>query len=441
MTQESQPLFLRLPLRPRFSSMATSFTESAALALGLEPPEALKLTLAAEEVFCYLAEAVQQDGDEQQVALQAVGRGYCVELRFGLPAMEIDLRLFNLAAPFSPDDESSLNQLGLLLASRSVDRFFLDESSEGGMELKLIKEKAYPSPAALETPSARPLTQYKVALAEPAQIKETARLIRAYYPPELFPETYMLPAKLADMAAGGEVRCLAAADKALNLGGAFFLRQTSRSTVLAYGPYIFGQPEAAAMAQALVEAALNQVAKTQAVAFVCRYPTPELPPEYFEPLGDLAFIQPDGQRRPWPHYFRQLKEDPGAVVWSHPRLSDFLRGKYTDLALARDIHATQDEGEGRPRHSLLGTHLERAQGHATLRPMLDGRDVRENLARHLEVLRGEGIANIFCNLDVGLAWHSNWMPPLMEEGFQPRLIVPFAGKGDLVLFQCLDGQA
>ncbi len=438
MTQANAPVSLRVPLEADLLPLATSFAENAALSLGLGRPEALRLTLAVEEVFSYLSTATE---GRESLVLEALGRVYCVELRLSFGFRDVDLGLFNLAAQFSPEDESSLEQLGLLLASRSVDRFFLQEQPDGGLELLLIKDKAYPPPASQEPPSVQPLADFQVLTPDAGQVKEAARLLQAHYPPALFPEYYTLPARLADMVASGDVQALVAADEHGNLGGVLFWRFDNRVTVRSYGPYVFGQPDPAPVAEALVEAVLGRVAKSQAVGFVCRYATPELPQEYFEPLGSLDYLEPDGSRRPWPHFYRQLREDPGSRVWSHPRLQDFLRETYGRLALARDIHLIQAEGESRPQHSLVAAHLERGQGHVTLRPMWDGADVEENLSRHLEVLKAEGLVNIFFDLDLGLPWQSQWVPPLLELGFTPRLVLPFGGRADVVVFQHLGESA
>ncbi len=75
---------LRLHLDQALLPLATSFAENAGLAYGLGKPEALKLTLAVEEVFSYLAEVAEGPEDGDVLTLEATGRVYCVELRLGL---------------------------------------------------------------------------------------------------------------------------------------------------------------------------------------------------------------------------------------------------------------------------------------------------------------------------------------------------------------------
>lgn len=435
MIHEADPVSLRLRLDMALLPLATSFAENAGLAFGLSQPEALKLTLAVEEVFSYLAEAADGAEDGDSVTLEATGRVYCVELRLGFNIKEMDLRLLNWASNYSPGDESSLDQLGLLIASRAVDHFFLSETPDGGMELKLVKEKVYPPAVEQEAPSCSALDDFEIITPEVGQVKEAARLLNTCYDTSFYPGAYALPAKLADMVQIKEAGASLAIDRHGNMGGAIFWRFDTKSSLRAYGPYVFGQPDPKPIARALVEAAINRVAKSTAVGFICRYPTSELPVEYFEYLGDLDYFDLDGIKRPWPIYYRQLREDPGGVVWTHPDLNPFLRDYYSRLALARDIHLYQADGERRPNYSVISTHLDRMQGHVTLRPMVDGSDEAENLNRHLGLLKAEGICNIFCNLDLGAAWQSNWAPALMQMGFSPRLVLPFGGKADLVVFQ------
>jgi len=441
MIHEAEPVSLRLNLDKSLLPLATSFAENVGTAFGLGRPEALKLTLAVEEVFAYLCEAAESADDGGSVTLEAVGKVYCVELGIGFKIKEMDLRLLNFASNYSPGDDSSLAQLGLLLASRAVDNFFLSETPDGGIELKLIKEKVYPPSAQQEPPPCSVLEDFEIITPVSAQVKEAARLLNFCYDNSFYPGAYTLPAKMADLVQSGEVGASVAVDRHGNIGGVILWRFDSKTSVRAYGPYVLSQPDPHPMARSLVEAAINNVAKSNAVGLICRYPTPELPVEYFEYLGDLFFVDPDGERRLWSQYYRQLREDPGAAVWAHPDLSPFLKDYYNRLALARDIHLYQSEGEKRPSYSIMSTHLDRVQGHVTLRPMLDGEDAAENMARHLAILKAEGIANIFCNIDLGIPWQSNWVPALLQQRFSPKLVLPFGGKADLVVFQHSDESA
>ncbi len=430
---EQAPLTrLELPLLPDFTRLAARFSEEAGQALGLERGPAMKLALATEEVFTYLA---GQATSGENLVLELRGGGYLVELKVLFTSRNLDLSVFNLTARPSLDDESGLERLGLLLASRSVERFSILADSGEQMGLAFFKEKDYPPPADQEPPATRPLEEFQVVEPSPQQAKDLARLIPAGYPAHTYPSSFTIPGKLADMVCLGDYRAVVACDQGGSLGGCLVWRPLGPFLMQSYGPYLFGQPPGSPLAPALVEACVERLAKGKVVGLIARYPTPELPAQYFEPLGELEYLQPGGGRLPWPHFYRQLKEDPGAQVWAHPELREFLEEAHRRLFLAREVHYTRPEGEKRPEHSVLGAHLDRGQGHVSLRPLWDGRDISSNLSRHLEVLQGEGLATILVLLDLGVPWQSNLVPALLENHFRPRLLLPYGGVSDLLVFQ------
>jgi hypothetical protein len=72
---------------------------------------------------------------------------------------------------------------------------------------------------------------------------------------------------------------------------------------------------------------------------------------------------------------------------------------------------------------------------ATLRPIRFGADANQNLAAHIALLQKESFQRIFFEMDLGAAWQTRFAPALIDCGFQPRLVLPYAGAGDLVVFQ------
>jgi hypothetical protein len=67
--------------------------------------------------------------------------------------------------------------------------------------------------------------------------------------------------------------------------------------------------------------------------------------------------------------------------------------------------------------------------------MWPGEDAEENIERHVRLLEGEKILNIHFTIDLGQAWQSVFIPGLLARGFEPRFVLPYAGKSDLVVFQ------
>jgi anti-sigma regulatory factor (Ser/Thr protein kinase) len=430
MPATDSPLLLSLPSRPEMVGVAAGFAEKAAGALGLAKPEALRLTLAAEEVFSFLAAG---SGPEERLELSAASGGYFVEFRVEFPARPLDLAAFNLTARLSPQKDEDLGRLGLMIASRGVDRFSILGGAQGPTGLAFRVHKAYPRSEA-PPPAAEPLASFRVQPAGPQQLKETAPLLAAWSRPREHPEEFEAPGRLADMAAAGQCQALAAVDRAGRVGGAVLWRWPDAPTVQMYGPYLFNQGDNREMAEALVREFLGRVAKTDTLGVLCRYATGHLPRGWFEELGSLDYHH-QGRTLPWTHYHRQLAEDPGAVVWASPQAEGFLRGEYDRLSLAREVRPARPEGEARPAHSVLGAHLEHAQLRATLRPLWDGEDAAANLADHVEVLAAEGIENLLLELDLGWAWQGAWAAPAQEQGFVPRLVLPRGGRSDLLLLQ------
>jgi hypothetical protein len=75
----------------------------------------------------------------------------------------------------------------------------------------------------------------------------------------------------------------------------------------------------------------------------------------------------------------------------------------------------------------------------TLRAIWDGVDAARNLARHVKALKADDLPNIFFEIDLGHAWQAGLTVPLLEQGFTPRLVLPYGGERDVVVFQYKGG--
>jgi hypothetical protein len=112
---------LQIDAREAFIPVANSFAENTSMALGLGRPEALDLALAVEEVFNHPCRVVLPEGG--LVTIQCSAGGYFVRVDFTFPAAVFDLHTFNITTKVSLADDAGIEQMGLMLASRSVDRF------------------------------------------------------------------------------------------------------------------------------------------------------------------------------------------------------------------------------------------------------------------------------------------------------------------------------
>jgi len=432
MKTDAVSLSVHLPPAARFLPLATSFAEESAAAFGLKPAEALKLTLACEEIFLFLGRA---GIDKEAITIEAKDGGYYIQLTFLFSAAEINLRAFNLTAVVSADDSESLEEMGLLIASRSVERFSIAHNLHHGMELALIKEKTYPEATGIQIPAVKPLESFRIATPDPEGLKLFVRLAAAHYPPHLCPHSFSFPGKVVDMAASGEYSAATATDGKGQTGGGIFWRRMGSRTVEFFGPFLFNQRADSGQAEALVDACIGEIAKTDALCLINRHPTPELPLGYFESLGDVDLVQPDGRVIVLPVYYRQLREDPGCQVWAHPALEPFLKEEYRRLVMPREIRTTVHEGEQRPPCSVFAPQFDRLNHRITLRAIWDGVDAARNLARHVKTLKADNLPNIFFEIDLGSAWQAGMTVPLLEQGFTPRLVLPYGGVGDVVVFQ------
>ena len=267
------------------------------------------------------------------------------------------------------------------------------------------------------------------------KLKIFVRLVNGNYPNHTIPMSFALPGKVVDMMACGELHAGIAADKVGHIGGGVVWRWEGTQLVEFYGPYVFNQPAESEMAQVLTDHCIGAIARSHTGGLISRYPTLELPTAYFEPLGTLTIRQRDGHALETVAYYRDLGEDLGLSVWAHPSLKAYLTAEYQRLVFAREIKPVTEEGESASPFCVISAEFDRAPGRVTLHPIWWGRNAEETLAAYLQTLLKEDLPNIFFQMDLGRSWHCHFTPALLKLGFEPRLLLPYAGKGDLVIFQ------
>jgi hypothetical protein len=411
-----------------YFSLTMSFIEESAAAFGMEAQDAGRLRLASEEIFTYLAEYRKGEA----LSVETEDGCYYVGVKFLLHA-DPDSPPPHLPergpGPLEPGDD--LASMGLIIASRFVDRLHMLE--DGGVGL--VKEKTYPEAGTLVRTPVPALARFHVAAPENEALKHFVRQVAAYYGPQFFPVDFCFPGKVVDMVAQGQYRVLVATGGGAEVAGGIMWRTEGARLIEAFGPYLFDQPPQYGMSEALVDGLLMEIAKTEAFCVTDIYPTPELPHGYFELLGSIDRIKPDGLREARLFYYRQLKEDPGLSVWAHPDLVSFLEQEYERLFLARHIRVTTGGGEARPAHAFFSLRFDRVLSSAILRLLWDGADAREVLENHVKSLRAEGFSDIFFEMDLAHTREVDLTPLLFRQGFAPRLVFPHGGGADMVAFQ------
>ena len=232
--------------------LVTSFVENGAIGLGMGRAEAMSLTLATEEIFSYLCQIATP---EEMVEIRCSGGGYYVRAVFLFSVEDFNMRAFNLTTTVSVDDEESLEEMGLLIASRMVERFQVSKERGKGVQLTLIKEKKYPASEEETVPAARNLAEFSIQDPNPEEIKLLALLVSSYYRDWIIPGFFEYPGKLVDMVESGECRAAMALAPDGHVGGGIIWRWTGLKTVECFGPYLFNQDPDSSIPEALLETA------------------------------------------------------------------------------------------------------------------------------------------------------------------------------------------
>ena len=433
MTDPLPPVELSVRCERAFLPVVLNVVEGGSRALGAGEKEALRLVLATEEIFTHLIGVLPP---ETRVTLRCATGVYNFSVELAVPVENIDLGAFNITASVFPESEASLEEMGLLIAARSVDSLLVEKGADGGVIFRIVKEREYPESGSI--PEVR-LPEDSGALtvrdATPESLKLFTYLLLRYVPSNRYPAAFRYPGKVADMVKSGTYGALVAQDATGAVGGGILWHLLSPEMAECFGPYCFMKERREETIRALLDGVLGKIARSSVLGLINRYHPEEIPPGYFEELGTIRDYSGGEKGKEYPYFFRMMREDLGAKVWVHPDVEPFLRETTRRLFLPREILPVHDEGEHRPAHSVISARFEPPARRATLRPLWPGQDVAENLSRHVAALTAEKIVNLLFEVDLGISEHALWIPALLSQNFAPKVILPYAGKGDLLLFQ------
>lgn len=424
---------IHIPRIREHVNAAVSFAEDSAAVYGLGKPETLSVALATEEIFLYLCHIADPG---QAVDISRSGGGYYLRMDFVFVETEVNFRAFNLTHKPTYESEEDMAEVGLLLASRNVDHFRLMREPNHVLRLVLIKEKTYAPTEEKPHPAPATAAECSVLRAGPAEAERFAAMALNSFGINQLPPFFEHPDKLRDMVDTGEYACAVSCDEHGRQYGGIFWRCSETKTMECFGPYIFGEPGREGLRAGLLEACLKDLAKTSAVGLINRYPGGGLPGGYFDELGSYSVYKDDDSTSVEAVFFRQLREDPGSKVWADPMLEDFLIQEYRRLVLPREVEfAKPEDHQGLSGYSVLTTRFQREQNAVTLSLLWPGEDMEENVARHVKLLEEENWRNVSAEIDLGLPWQVGFTAALLKNGFMPRLVLPHAGQGDMVLFR------
>jgi len=328
----------------------------------------------------------------------------------------------------------------------AVDRLRVERAKAGALRVVLVQEKNFPlvTPKETETPAT---PEQPFALARNIPPDEFEPLLHAasleaqrLYPLHLLYKPLLQSAKLAAMVRGGETETALALDRRGRPVCLLCWERTGASNAIFFGPYVFGlvQREAVGLVATLVvEEFLNRVARSDIVGVFSGLATPELPAAYFEQLGEVPYRLEQDLVVRIVSWYRHLREDFGATVWTQHGLEPFLRQRYDELAFVREFRAvnTARNETVQAGSSLFALDVRRELSEAVIRPLENGGDYSENLDRHLVALAAGGIRNVFFHLDLGHSWQAALAPLLFGRGFAPVLLLPCAGYSDILVMQ------
>ena len=413
--REPVSVALTLPLRGHLLPLLQRCVEEGARAFGLDEGEALRLLLASEEVYAFL---LAQGKTKDLLTVTVSDGGASVEVRVTLPDGLLPLEAFNLvpSGP-SPDDARQ----GLFLASRTVSS--LEVFREGHTMVVAFRQDRRYGPTRPVAEKAGP-GPWRIVAADGHQALQLAARAASRTDSDR-PSFVFCDGKAADLLLSGLWGAFAALNGRDEVGAGLFWERRGRTAFL-YGPWSFADD---GPAPSVLEAALGELARTD-LAGVCLWGAAlETPLEGFEFLGSLK--GPSGPRKV---HFRLLGEDDGGPLYVHPVLEAFVRDGIDALALPRAVQVLDEAKRRLPDRSALALRVDPLAGEALLSTLSAGRDGAENLRAHGEILAGQGIASVTFALDLGRPDEAAMGPCLVEAGFRPRLILPWAGRGDLLLF-------
>lgn len=414
----------------RFVPLIQSMAEHCGRIYGLSHDKTLRLTMAVEELLVYLA----TKAPDLALSVLVENGGTCIRVVFVFAASDIDLGAMNLTTCIQTMAENDMTAMGLLLAARMTDSFRIIPDGRS-MRLSLRMDRDYPvSPVRPTEPFARQGQVYIPIEVDAELLKEGCILAASLYPADRMPAMLRRPGMVVDSWRNGGHSVLLILDQAQRLCGMLIWTQTSASGASFSGPYVFCD-DPLPVARQLSNGLVSRLARSSVQGLFSVHATEHLPQEDFELLGYRPAGNAHQSAQLIPVWFRHLGEDRGLTVWSHELLESFLGQQYDRLVLARDLRTASRLGERQRDRSVLTATLRPETGEALLLPMLDGADFEDNLRRHVLLLHEEGCPHIVMHIDLAQGWQVHRTDALLACGFEPTLLLPYAGQADLIEFR------
>lgn len=420
---------LRIPLNMPFLALAIEFAGKGARGLGYSDRESRSLELAVEELFSYYVEKVDVDS---LVEIVLEDQGYRLALSISFHMANPDMRAFNLVWQINPDNAESLDMLGPMIAARSVSSLRLDFGNNELVTLRMTRNRDYPAAPVAALPPSDIRGTVRLAEPSPNDLRHFAAMVSASGA-DFLPGFLASPGMAADMLTAGHLNALLALSGDWIIGGVLW-RPLTDSCLELYGPYLFNEDPDELVLTMLLDETLGRIARSRFGGLVRRQGHLDGYQRFFDLLGELDLTGISGAATRSTYYYRQLREESGGVVYCSGALATFLGDQYDHLSLPRQLRESSSEQLRLRDASVLAVELEYPRSLAIIRPLCSGRDMAANLTAHLDLLQNDGISNFMVEINTGRSEDIAFADALEATGFVPRLLIPDAGQGDLVIY-------
>jgi hypothetical protein len=419
----------RIPFGVPFLPLAMEFVDKGAHGFGYGDRETSGLVLAIEELFSFYS---RQAAVGSSVEIELEDQGYRLALSISFRTANPDMRAFNLTWRVSHDSEESLDMLGPMIAARSVSSLRLNFGAEEKVVIRMTRDRDYPP--AITVPFPPPGTAKAIRLADPSPVdlRHFASMV-VTSGSSFVPSFLDRPGMAADMLNAGHLNAILALGGDWIVGGVLW-RPLTDTCIELYGPYLFSDDPDDSTLTMLMDEAVSRISRSRSRGLMRRQGPLKGYERFFDFLGELEMTGISGNAGHATYYYRQLKEESGGVVYCSGPLAAFLDDHYERLCLPRQVRQSAGDTARLRDASVLAVELEYPRSLAIIRPLCAGKDMTANLAGHLDLLASEGIANFIVELNTGLGEDTAFADALAETGFVPRLLIPDAGQGDLVIY-------
>ena len=418
-----------IPFDMSFLPLAIEFVDKGAHGFGYSDKESMGLVLAMEELFCFYE---RQSAANSTIEIELEDQEYRLLLSISFRTANPDMRAFNLTWHASPDSDESLEMLGPMIAARSVSSLRLDFGSDERIILRMTRNRDYAAAASVAFPPANLKGNLRLADPSPNDLRHFAAMAATSGNP-FIPPFLASPGMAVDMHSAGHLNALLLLNDDWITAGVLCLPLPDPCLEL-YGPYMFGSDPDDEGLTMLLDEALGRISRTKYHGLIRRQGPLEGYEQFFDFLGDLELTGISGEAGHCSYYYRQLREESGGAIYCSGGLAAFLNDQYERLCLPRQVREGGVEQNRLRDASVLAVELEYARSLAIIRPLCAGKDMAENLVGHLELLKGDGINNFIVEIDTGRSEETAFAAALESSGFTPRLLIPEAGRSDLVIY-------